>query len=253
MAEFLSQGAPPAPPAPLPHAAPAPPAPLPADFAELAPPARAELARAAALEPRLGDVLARILLAPAPPAAVDAVAALLARLLAPKLLETAASAAFEPVLWSLAWALGEEALDSPLNRAALALRAFGVLLLDGPRLEASKVFRASTARKAALALADAHFAAVGGTGAGAPRALEVVAVLSPGRTGSGGAARARGGGGGAAPAAAAAGGSAGRGAPPAPAAALGRTAAAAARWRALEVSAKPPEVALLPALSAASR
>jgi hypothetical protein len=153
-------------------------------------------------------VLSRALLRPMSPAHATLVSALLADHLDPALQANLATEYFDQIFLELTWHLGEASSDSPLNRAALALRQFAVLVQDGARVDASRLFKPVHVRKAALDLMEAYVRAGaatagagttsgGGGGGGAsstafsllrPQAADGGAgsLVSPGRHGRGG-------------------------------------------------------------------
>lgn len=61
---------------------------------------------------------------------------------------------FDTVLWMLMWSLVDELIDSPLNRASLALRQFAVLLIGSPLFVAVPSYRISQVRLAISELAN---------------------------------------------------------------------------------------------------
>lgn len=132
-------------------------------------------------------ILARILLVPMRPKFAIMISMLLTEYIGNEA-SWMATTYFDSLFLELAWHLGEEAVDSPLNRASLALRQFAVLVQDGSRVDPSRLFRSGDIRRAAVTLTDAYLrsqsstisALVGSSNAFAKLMPET--IVSPGRS-----------------------------------------------------------------------
>lgn len=105
-------------------------------------------------------VLVRLLLTPSNPEFANAITQSLIRTLPEKwrgvdFKEKLADHVFDNVLMSLVWHLGDDPTDSPLNRAALALRQFAFFARNSHRFELPKLFKPDPIKRAVKQLAEA--------------------------------------------------------------------------------------------------